>query len=226
MLVSGKKLWCPLLFPHLRTGFYECPTDCSTEEEEDDNEDGSCRCSCPDLDSKIESGEWRDLIVDALDVDDLREEVQALPDEAQVRSEVNIFVFSGLFLLTQLLSISHQIAFLREVCNAGILIGDHLEAASAYDPSFWPIHPTLERLWQVSLLSFFPFDCTPVSLLRLLPFFPPTCTQWKKLNNKFDSEDWPSLSISIYGDGCSGHAQDDVIPLSDLIVPGMNLTNR
>ena len=31
--------------------------------------------------------------------------------------------------------------------------GDHLEAASAADPSFWPIHPTLERLYQAKLMA-------------------------------------------------------------------------
>jgi hypothetical protein len=31
--------------------------------------------------------------------------------------------------------------------------GDHLESASAADPSFWPIHPTLERLLHAKLLS-------------------------------------------------------------------------
>ena len=31
--------------------------------------------------------------------------------------------------------------------------GDHLEAASPADPSFWPIHPTLERLLQAKFLG-------------------------------------------------------------------------
>lgn len=31
--------------------------------------------------------------------------------------------------------------------------GDHLESASPADPSFWPIHPTLERLLQVRLMA-------------------------------------------------------------------------
>lgn len=31
--------------------------------------------------------------------------------------------------------------------------GDHLESASPADPSFWPIHPTLERLLQVKYMS-------------------------------------------------------------------------
>ena len=31
--------------------------------------------------------------------------------------------------------------------------GDHLEAASPADPSFWPIHPTLERLLQAKYMA-------------------------------------------------------------------------
>jgi hypothetical protein len=31
--------------------------------------------------------------------------------------------------------------------------GDHLESASPADPSFWPIHPTLERLFQARMMA-------------------------------------------------------------------------
>ena len=34
-----------------------------------------------------------------------------------------------------------------------IFPGDHLESASPSDPSFWPIHPTLERLLQAKFMS-------------------------------------------------------------------------
>jgi hypothetical protein len=34
-----------------------------------------------------------------------------------------------------------------------IFAGDHLESASPADPSFWVIHPTLERLYQAKLMS-------------------------------------------------------------------------
>ena len=34
-----------------------------------------------------------------------------------------------------------------------IVPGDHLESASPTDPSFWPIHPTLERLMQAKFMS-------------------------------------------------------------------------
>jgi len=34
-----------------------------------------------------------------------------------------------------------------------VFVGDHLESASTYDPSFWPMHPTLERLVQAKYLG-------------------------------------------------------------------------
>ena len=37
--------------------------------------------------------------------------------------------------------------------SAKLFVGDHLESASPADPSFWPIHPTGERLYQAKLLA-------------------------------------------------------------------------
>jgi len=34
-----------------------------------------------------------------------------------------------------------------------IFVGDHLESASPSDPSFWPVHPTLERALQAKLMA-------------------------------------------------------------------------
>ena len=34
-----------------------------------------------------------------------------------------------------------------------VFVGDHLESASTYDPSFWPMHPTLERLVQLKYMG-------------------------------------------------------------------------
>eukprot|EP01035_Chromulina_nebulosa_P021755 gene21755-28154_t len=42
------------------------------------------------------------------------------------------------------------------ICNGDahhMFAGDHLEAASASDPSFWPIHPTIERMLQAKYMS-------------------------------------------------------------------------
>ena len=34
-----------------------------------------------------------------------------------------------------------------------VFVGDHLESASTADPSFWPVHPTLERLVQLKYMT-------------------------------------------------------------------------
>jgi len=47
--------------------------------------------------------------------------------------------------------------------------GDHLESASPADPSFWPIHPTLERLLQV-----------------------------KYMTGSFDTDEWPTDPVNQY----------------------------
>ena len=39
-------------------------------------------------------------------------------------------------------------AVMKVMCNTPWASGEQLEAASPADPSFWPIHPTLERLFQ------------------------------------------------------------------------------
>ena len=82
-----------------------------------------------------------------------------------------------------------QFKVLATMCKAGIGIsGDQLEAGSPQDPSFWPIHPTIERLWT-----------------------------WKKIltaNNAsggFTSEEWPTLG-SAQVQNCTGHARHDTVP--------------
>lgn len=44
-------------------------------------------------------------------------------------------------------------------CSESYWPGDHLEAASPVEASFWPIHPTLDRLLQFKL-QFYPFEGT------------------------------------------------------------------
>lgn len=47
-------------------------------------------------------------------------------------------------------------AWTEFVCDGDgykVFAGDHLESASAADPSFWPIHPTLDRLLQAKFMS-------------------------------------------------------------------------
>lgn len=71
------------------------------------------------------------------------------------------------------------------VCDRGVGVdGDQLESASPMDPSFWPVHPTMERLWM-----------------------------FKKISQTLTNETWPSAEYgySIWED-CYGHRAHDVIP--------------
>jgi len=64
------------------------------------------------------------------------------------------------------------------------------------DPSFWPIHPTIERLWV-----------------------------YKKLLGYFTGEDWPSTDLSASGDDCEGHSKDYVIEMH-VLEEGKYYTNQ
>ena len=59
--------------------------------------------------------------------------------------------------------------FICEGDSSKIFVADHLESASPYDPSFWPIHPTQERLLQI-----------------------------KYMIGSFANEDWPTDSVNSY----------------------------
>jgi len=78
------------------------------------------------------------------------------------------------------------------ICNAGFVIGDQEESASPADPIFWPIHPTMERLFQ-----------------------------WKLLNGGFEDMTWPeedgNYGAAInFGSNqrCIGHNPGDRLPWS------------
>uniref|UniRef100_A0A6V1P2Y2 Tyrosinase copper-binding domain-containing protein n=1 Tax=Heterosigma akashiwo TaxID=2829 RepID=A0A6V1P2Y2_HETAK len=75
------------------------------------------------------------------------------------------------------------------MCSAGTAIGDQLESASPADVIFWPIHPTIERL-----------------------FF------WRLMKKGFTDATWPeekSYRGTFYKDlneNCYGHGPNDVMP--------------
>jgi len=76
------------------------------------------------------------------------------------------------------------------LCKTAYVSGDQLEAGSPSDPSFWPIHPTIDRL-----------------------------LQYKHIVNPFGNEDWgnPGRNASTSycttsGGSCDGHHEDDVVP--------------
>eukprot|EP00752_Nemacystus_decipiens_P005412 g4907.t1 len=82
-------------------------------------------------------------------------------------------------------------AVVAAVCSSTIHDGDHNSAGSSLDPSFWPIHPTMERLWMFSVLT-------------------------GRTSDMF----WPDgdgsttdIKLSTYGD-CAGHGGGDVFPFS------------
>lgn len=76
-----------------------------------------------------------------------------------------------------------KVQVIEKLCDGGMGIdGDHLESASPLDPSFWPIHPTMERLYM-----------------------------YKKLTNTFINDTWPEHDTSI-ASSCYGHSKHDVIP--------------
>lgn len=92
--------------------------------------------------------------------------------------------------------------------------GDNRESASCGDPSFWPIHPTLDRAFQAKLIV-----------------------------GGFESTEWPSQPRSIcfrnkcyengvedqYNECCTGHYEDDKFPnyvMGNLSLDGIGLTNR
>jgi len=87
------------------------------------------------------------------------------------------------------LNASGRIQVVKAICVTTWRFGEQAEAASARDPSFWPIHPTLERLYQYKLLL-------EPSLL--------SNNEWKAiLDNK------TLCSYNTLGSDCFGHHPDD-----------------
>ena len=79
-----------------------------------------------------------------------------------------------------------KVKVLKTICQTPITPGDQLEASSPLDVSFWPIHPTMERLWA-----------------------------YKKLAHAFTDQTWGTTdgpSRYCTNNGCMGHHEDDVIP--------------
>ena len=86
--------------------------------------------------------------------------------------------------------------FICEGDGYKIFGGDHLEAASPADPSFWPIHPTLERLLQAKYMAGgFENEEWPTDATNDYVCDKSYC---------FDGDDW-----GYWDDCCYGHYYDD-----------------
>lgn len=69
------------------------------------------------------------------------------------------------------------------LCGTSFSMGEQAESASPLDPTFWPIHPTIERLWQ-----------------------------WRKLLGGFADESWTysTAGSCVLGGRCYGHQPNDL----------------
>ena len=91
-------------------------------------------------------------------------------------------------------------AFMREevvraiACDADYFVGDHVEASSPADVSFWPAHPTIERLLQYKHL--------------VSPF---TDTAWNATGNHVGWTGLCKWATPFSQDvACAGHNEDDL----------------
>ena len=89
--------------------------------------------------------------------------------------------------------------------------GDHLESASPADPSFWPIHPTLERLLQAKYMSGGFEDSTW-----------PTDPQADYVCDKPSCLDDSTGIVDYYSSCCYGHYEHDKL----LDAPNANRTGH
>jgi hypothetical protein len=74
------------------------------------------------------------------------------------------------------------------MCTPGMVEGDQIGSSSPADISFWPIHPTIDRLYQ-----------------------------YKKLIGKLEDESWPTDFYTLYGSRCTGHKEDDNVQVPCLL---------
>ena len=79
-----------------------------------------------------------------------------------------------------------------------IFSGDHLESASPSDPSFWVIHPTLERLLQARFMAG-GFDDESWATDPVNDF---VCSKWSCYESEFGEKD-------DYDECCYGHYESD-----------------
>lgn len=157
--------WVPTAFAFqknmFRAGILQCPKTCSV-----DTPTADCKCTCPDIafyTNMTDENLWSSLLFKILATD---------YDYALNKT--------GHFVGREILNM---------LCNnydrMSPVMGDSLESASPSDVSFWPTHPTVERL-----------------------------LTWRRING-FDDLNWPmNMAWSVDGfmtSYCSGHNKLDVL---------------
>jgi len=158
--------WVPTAFgiqkDMFRAKIMECPQTCSV-----DTPVSECKCTCPELEWYLSMGE-KEL---------LHQHLRKWLDDVPGRAYNKTHDFVGYDVVKMLCN-----SFKPE---SAPVMGDSLESASPADVSFWPTHPTVERL-----------------------------THWKRLNGFLNST-WPqntSWSVMGYELGyCAGHELHDVL---------------
>ena len=145
-----------------RAGYTTCPEYCSL-----DTPMEQCKCQCADSAAKIKSGEYMDVI------NMLFQGYEPFLEDKD-GNDVSAFIY-------------------RLLCNdfndTYATMGDSLESASPADVSFWPTHPTVDRLFQ-----------------------------WRRLNG-MDLTWPGNMAWSVEGTRiayCNGHNQHDTLPFSGL----------
>lgn len=86
---------------------------------------------------------------------------------------------------------------IHTICTRTLSEGDHLQSSSSLDPSFWPTHPTMERLWMFKRLTGTLTDLT-----------------WPDTDIKFHTSNGTTESwrLSLWEEDCNGHRGSDVFP--------------
>lgn len=181
--------WVPSAFSRqknmYRKGILSCPDICSMDTPMED-----CKCTCNDFNAS----HW----ANKTEVELLASEPLSLlfPDQ---NTQSWLYNKNGTFIGGEILQL-----LCNQVEKSAPILGDSLESASPYDPTFWPIHPTVERLF----------------IWRMMNGFEDT--HWK------ENSAW---SVKGFKDGyCWGHNEMDVLTwpnyLYDQTGPIGPFTNR
>jgi hypothetical protein len=122
-----------------RAGFIDCPAYCAP-----DTPRSECRCHC-----NYHGKSWTEVLDD----------VQDLLKETIYKDLITRIYYKCAEYPEGFESTDDYVQYLFEgiVCDAGS-IGDNFDSESTHDPTFWPMHPTFERLMHWMRLSPEPYE--------------------------------------------------------------------